>query len=468
MSAIHAIDLLVAHADWLITMDDGRRIYRDGAVAIRDGRIVDVGKSADLVPRYDARRTIDAAHHVVTPGLVDSHIHTAFHLSRGLADEVSSQKFLFERMYPYEGLLGEDESYWSAALCVLELLRNGVTTFVDPGNYLPHVSVRVAGEAGVRCVMSRSTLDVARSAFGKLPDAFMETTEQCLERSERFVQEWHGAFDGRVRAWFQFRGVNNATDALITGLKDLADRYGVGVQTHACFAKETMEASLSGHGVPEVERLARLGVLDRNVLLVHGGWFTPREVKLVVDADARVVCSPSSSMHNGYGTLALGKIPELLELGVTVGLGSDHASSGIVDLLQEMFLASAGYKETRLSSTVMPPERALEMATVNGARCALWDDEIGSLTTGRRADLVLFDTRRAQWQPLYNPVANLVYSANGASTDVVIVGGVVLVDQGRVLSMDEDRVYAEVSRLMPGILSKTGLAEKVRPRWPIL
>jgi 5-methylthioadenosine/S-adenosylhomocysteine deaminase len=371
-------------------------------------------------------------------------------------------------MYPYEGLLGEDESYWSAALCVLELLRNGVTTFVDPGNYLPHVSLQVVGDAGVRCIMSRSTLDVARSAFGKLPEAFMETTEQCLERSEQFVREWHGAFDGRVRAWFQFRGVNNATDALIKGLKDLADRHGVGVQTHACFAKETMEASLSGYGLPEVERLARLGVLDRNTLLVHGGWLTPREIKLVVDAGAGVVCSPSSSMHNGYGTLSVGKIPELLELGVTVGLGSDHASSGIVDLLQEMFLAGAGYKETRLNSTVMPPERVLEMATVNGARCALWDDEIGSLAAGKRADLVLFDTRHAQWQPLYNPVANLVYSATGASTDVVIVGGAVLVEGGRVRSMDEDRVYEEVRRLMPGILSKTGLADKVRPRWPIL
>lgn len=449
-------------------MDDQRRIYRDGAVAIRDGRIVEVGKSADLASRYTARRTIDAGRHVVTPGLIDSHIHTAFHLSRGLADEVSSQKFLFERMYPYEGLLGEDESHWSAALCVLELLRNGVTTLVDPGNYLPHVSARVAGEAGVRCIMSRSTLDVARSAFGKLPEAFMETTEQCLERSERFFREWHGAFDGRVRAWFQFRGVNNATDTLIRGLKDLADRHGVGVQTHACFAKETMEASLSGHGLPEVERLARLGVLDRNTLLVHGGWLTPREVRLVVDAGAAVVCSPSSSMHNGYGTLSMGKIPELLELGVPVGLGSDHASSGIVDLLQEMFLASAGYKETRLNSTVMPPERVLEMATVNGARCALWDDEIGSLVAGKAADLVLFDTRRAQWQPLYNPVANLVYSATGASVDVVIVAGAVLVEGGRVRSMDEERVYDEVRRLAPTILAKTGLADRVRPRWPIL
>jgi 5-methylthioadenosine/S-adenosylhomocysteine deaminase len=462
------VDLLIANADWLISMDPRRQVFRDGAVAIRGDRIVAVGKHADIAVRFEPERVIDARQRVVLPGLVDAHIHTAFHLSRGLADEVSSQKFLFERMYPYEGLLDEDESYWSAALCVLELLRNGVTTFIDPGNYLPHQSVKAAGEAGLRCILSRSTLDITRSAFGKLPDAFIETTDECLQRSEAFVQQWHGAFDGRVRAWFQFRGVNNATDTLIQGLDALARRYGVGVQTHASFAKETLEASLSVHGVPEVERLQRLGALGPHTLLVHGGWLTPREIELVRAADARVVCSPSSSMHNAYGSLAFGKHPELLELGVTVGLGSDHASSGIVDITQEMFLVAGGFKETRLNSTLMPPERVLEMATLNGARCALWEDEIGSLEPGKKADLVLFNTRNPHWQPAYNPIANLVYSANGSSVDTVIVDGAVLMHGRRVLTLDEERIYDEVARLMPGLLAKTGLAERVAPKWPVI
>ncbi len=463
-----SVDLLIANADWLITMDPRRRVFRDGALAIKDKRIVAVGKHADVAPQYEAQRTIDGRNRVVIPGLIDSHIHTAFQLSRGLADEVSSQKFLFERMYPYEGILDEEESYWSAALCVLELLRNGVTTFVDPGNYLAHQSLKAVGEAGLRCVMSKSTLDVTRSSFGKLPDAFNETTEECLDRSEAFVNQWNGAFDGRVHAWFQYRGVNNATDTLITGLTDLAEQYGVGVQTHASFAKETLEASLSAHGVPEVERLYRLGALRSNTLLVHGGWLTPREVAQVREADAKVVLSPSSSLHNAYGSLIMGKHPDLLELGVTVGLGSDHASSGIVDITQEMFLAAGGFKEARLNSTVMPPERVLEMATLNGARCALWEDEIGSLEVGKKADVTLFNTRNAHWQPAYNPIANLVYSANGSSVDTVVVDGAVLMEGRRVLTLDEDRIYDEVARLMPSVLEKTGLAERVAPKWPVL
>jgi len=145
-------DIFIRNVDWLVTVDGDRRIFTDGALVIQGDRIIAVGKTYDLEAEHaSSRHIIDGRGKVVLPGLIDAHIHTAFQLSRGLADEVSAQKFLFERMYPYEGLLTEEESYWSAMLCVLELLRNGVTTFIDAGNYQPHQTARVAGEAGVRC-----------------------------------------------------------------------------------------------------------------------------------------------------------------------------------------------------------------------------------------------------------------------------------------------------------------------------
>ncbi|MGH7275892.1 MAG: amidohydrolase family protein, partial [Candidatus Rokuibacteriota bacterium] len=405
---------------------------------------------------------------VVTPGLIDSHIHTTFQLSRGLADEVSSKAFLFERMYPYEAALDEADALASIRLCVLELVKNGVTTFIDAGNYQPHLTAEVAGAAGLRCVVARSSFDVAASAMGVLPPSFIETTEQALERAEAVVQKLQGTHAGRVQAWFQFRGLNNSTDALIVGLGRLADRYGVGVQTHACFARDTMESSKARHGVTEIERLARLGVLGPNVLLVHVGWATDAELELLRRHDVKCVAAPSSSLHNAYGNLLHGHVPELLDAGVAVGLGSDHASSGVVDLCQEMFLVAGGYKEARTDPAVMPPERVLEMATVNGARCAQWAGEIGALEVGRRADLVLFDTARAEWQPLYNPVANLVYSATGRSVDTVIVDGRMLVEGGRALTLDEGAIIEAARRRAPGILAKTKLAATIAPKWPVL
>jgi 5-methylthioadenosine/S-adenosylhomocysteine deaminase len=163
----------------------------------------------------------------------------------------------------------------------------------------------------------------------------------------------------------------------------------------------------------------------------------------------------------------MGKIPEFLEMGLAVGLGSDHASSGIVDLVQEMRLAAGAYKEVRLNTGVMPPERVVEMATINGARCALWDQEIGSLEAGKKADITLFNTRTAQWQPLYNPVSNLVYSATGASVDTVLCDGKVLMEGRRLKTLNEEEIYTQVDRLIPGILKKTNLEEKIKPRWPV-
>jgi 5-methylthioadenosine/S-adenosylhomocysteine deaminase len=228
-----------------------------------------------------------------------------------------------------------------------------------------------------------------------------------------------------------------------------------------------MEASKARHGVTEIERLARLGVLGPNVLLIHVGWATDEELELLRRHDVKCVAAPSSSLHNAYGNIAHGHIPELLEAGVTVGLGSDHASSGVVDLCQEMFLVAGGYKEVRTNASVLPPERVLEMATVNGARCAQRAGEIGALEVGRRADLILFDTARPEWQPLYNPVANLVYSATGRSVDTVIVDGRVLVEGGRALTLDESAIIEEARRRAPGILAKTKLAALVAPKWPV-
>ena len=461
-------DLFLKNVDWLITVDPKRRIITDAAIAIERDRIAAIGKTAELEPRYrSAQKVIDAHNFVALPGLIDCHIHTSFQLARGLADEVSAQKFLFERMYPYEGLLSDEESYWSASLCVLELLRNGVTTFIDAGNYAPDETARVAGDAGVRAVIAKSGMDIVKSSFGALPERFQETTERVLETEEATVKKWHGSHDGRIRAWFQFRGIPNSSDRLVQGLKELADRYHTGVQTHACFSKETLEACRSQFGLTEIERLNRLGVLGPNVLLVHAGWVSPHEFASLKHHDAKIVAAPSSSLHNGYGNIVMGKIPELLEMGVAVGLGSDHASSGIVDLVQEMTLVTGGYKETRLSTSVMPPERVVEMATINGARCALWEDEIGSLEVGKKADITLFNTRTPQWQPLYNPVSNLVYSATGGSVDTVICNGKILVQGGKTRTLDEERIYKEVRRLMPGILSKTKLEERIKPKWPV-
>ena len=203
------------------------------------------------------------------------------------------------------------------------------------------------------------------------------------------------------------------------------------------------------------------------MLLVHSGWLEPHEVALLAERRPTLVAAPSSSLHNGYGNFVMGKIPELMALGVNVSLGSDHASSGVVDMVQEMLLVAGGYKETRINPRVMPPENVLEMATINGARGARMADMIGSIEVGKQADLVLFDTLRPEWQPLYNPLSNLVYSATGSSVTTVMVAGEVVVEDGHLTKIDETAVFAEVPKVMARIGEKLDLSKMVTLRWPV-
>jgi 5-methylthioadenosine/S-adenosylhomocysteine deaminase len=179
------------------------------------------------------------------------------------------------------------------------------------------------------------------------------------------------------------------------------------------------------------------------------------------------VCAPSSSLHNGYGNFVVGKLPELMALGVNVAIGSDHASSGIVDMTQETRLACCCYKEMRLNPRVMPPEQGLEMATINGAKAALMDKRIGSIEVGKEADIVLFDTRRPEWQPLINPVANLVYSATGDSVRDVFVMGDQVVKDGTLTKIDESRLYEEIPVAVSRFSKHLKIDQMVQLKWPV-
>jgi 5-methylthioadenosine/S-adenosylhomocysteine deaminase len=346
-------------------------------------------------------------------------------------------------------------------------LRHGVTCFIDPGNYHPEASVAAAEATGIRMLASRSSFDLTKSVMGILPERLIEDTKVCLKRAEEVLERWGRTGNPRLKATASFRGLNNASDELIKGLKKLADKHDALLQTHACFSYSTHDGCVARCGLAEIERLEKLGALDERMLVVHSGWLEPQEVEILARTKPSLVCAPSSSLHNGYGNFVVGKIPELMAFGVNVGLGSDHASSGIVDMAQEMRLAACGYKETRLNPRVMPPEHAVEMATINGAKAALWEKQIGSLEIGKDADIVLFDTQRPEWQPLINPVSNLVYSATGDSVRVVFVAGEQVVKDGRLTRIDESALYREIPETVARFSKRLKMSEIVTLKWPV-
>jgi 5-methylthioadenosine/S-adenosylhomocysteine deaminase len=166
--------------------------------------------------------------------------------------------------------------------------------------------------------------------------------------------------------------------------------------------------------------------------------------------------------------MEFGRFPEMIELGVTVALGSDAAmSSNYLDIVREMFLVSGGAKAQRLDPSIMPPETVLEMATINGAKAALWFDEIGSIEPGKKADIAIFDTRKPEWMPVLNPLANLVYSARGGA-DTVLCNGRILMEDGVVLTIDEKLALGEAKVRGERIATDSGLWDRIKPKWPML
>jgi 5-methylthioadenosine/S-adenosylhomocysteine deaminase len=464
---VQSVDLVIADIAWLITMDASRHVIRDAAIAVDQGKIVAVGKSADIVARHSAKRSVDGRAAVATPGFIDCHLHSSFQLSRGLADESNAQSFLFDRMYPYEAALEGEDVRISATLAAAELLRHGVTCFIDPGNYHPDAAVEGVMATGIRMIVSRSSFDLTKSVLGILPERMIESTGVAVERAAAVLERYARSGNPRLGASASFRGLNNASDELITGLKKLADRYSTLLQTHACFSYSTHDSSVARTGQAEIERLESLGVIDERLLIVHSGWLEPAEVAILARRKPSLVCAPSSSLHNGYGNFLFGKLPELMALGVNVAVGSDHASSGIVDMAQEIRLACCCYKETRINPRVMPPETGLEMATVNGAKAALMSERIGSIEVGKEADIVLFDTDRPEWQPLINPVSNLVYSATGDSVRDVFVMGEQVVASGHLTKIDEAKLFAEVPVAVGRLRKHLNFDRMVQLKWPV-
>ena len=464
---MQAAELIVTDIDWAITVDANRRVIRDAAVVVKDGRFAAIGKSTDVRRAWQAKRSVSGKGTVLTPGLIDNHLHSSFQLARGLADEANAQEFLFGHMYPYEAVLDEEDTYTSVLLAATELLRHGVTCYIEPGNYHPDATVRAMMSAGMRMVLGVSCFDKNKAVTGLMPEAMIEDTKRCIDKTEALFERYPGKYSDRLTVSASFRGMNNSSDELILALAEIARRERAILQTHACYSYFTHDASIVQFGVPEIERLERLGVLDENMLLLHGGWLEPHEIALLAKRRPTIVCCPSSSIHNAYGNIKVGNHPELLALGVNVTLGADHASSGTVDLVQEMRYATCMYKEVRLNPRVMPPEQAIEMATINGARGAGLQNEIGSIEIGKKADFVLFDATVSEWQPLYNPVSNLVYSATGNTVKHVYVGGEQVVRDGRMVNVDETDLMREVVKAGERITSRLGSRKLTKLRWPV-
>ena len=454
--------LKIENARYIITMDDERRIIRDGAVVIEGSRITQVGKSAELAD-VAAGRVIDADGMVMAPGLVNGHMHVSYaHATRGIFPDSLGSGYL-PNVFRLQGEMTAEEEYLTSLLGIAELLKYGTTTFIDPGSTkFLDAGLRAYEQSGCRIIVGAHVTD--RPNPVNLP---VYDTDEAIAIVGRTIRDYDGALDGRVRAWAMPFGPNFATPRLLRESKRLADDNGVSLTLHFNNSRAYVESCLRGHGMRPTQYLESLGVLGENVVMSHCLGLDRSEIDVLARTGAKVVAVPTAAVKSGFGMTSEGLLPEMLEAGITAGIGTDAGNnSNLIETNRAMYLIAVLYKDARRSTTAITAETALELATIRGAQTLGLGDEIGSIELGKKADLALYDTRRAEWATLFNPVNSLVYNADGRSVHTVLVDGRVVVENHTPLFVDEQALIAEVQAVGESMLTRTGLS--FPSPWPIV
>lgn len=432
---------------FVVTMDGAGREIASGCVEVGAGRITHVGPAPSGA---EAVHEVDASGLIVMPGLVNTHCHSSQQLARGLADDVDLLTWLHERIWPYEAALSEAEAEISALACALEQIHNGVTTLADPGGQHVDGMGRAISAAGLRAYLGQSSMDEGTG----LPPSMSRSTDEVLALQDDLARRWHGAAEGRIRLSYTLRTIFNCSDALITESVARARALRTIVQMHIAELPAENEHTRATRGTSTVRHLQRIGALGPWFLGAHAVWIDGEEMGLLAQTRASVSHNVASNLR----VLGLPRVADMLDHGITVGIGTDGApANNRMSLIDEMYMASLLQKGLRGDPTVLGARRVLAMATREGARALCWDDEIGSLEAGKAADLVVVDPRTANMIPVHDPVSALVTSLKSENVRSVMCAGRWLMRDGTITVCDEASVLAEAQRRAGEVARRAGV-----------
>jgi 5-methylthioadenosine/S-adenosylhomocysteine deaminase len=426
---------LVITGGTVVTMDDDRRVLSPGAVAVHGSDIVAVGTPQDIAARYRAVETIDAAGQVVLPGLINTHTHAAMVLYRGLGNDLNLQDWLTRYIFPAEGKTVSPEFVRAGTrLAALEMILGGTTTFVDM-YYFEEEVAHATREAGLRGVLGQTVI--------QFPVADAKTPADALARARAFIVKYKG--DALITPAVAPHSMYTLAAADLQAADRLAREQGVPLLIHLEETRTERDDALKAHGMTPTAYLARLGVLGPHVLGAHGVWLGPQDIQTLAQARASISHNPESNMKLASGTAPLA---DYIAAGVSVGLGTDGAASNNdLDMFEAMRQAAFLQKVVRVDPTAAPASLVLEMATRRGAQAIGMGNRLGQLTPGRRADLIVVDTTAPHLQPMFDPIAQVVYAAKASDVRTTVVHGRVLMHDRVVKTLDRRAVLADAQTM---------------------
>lgn len=427
-------------------MDDHNSIVR-GDLLVSDGRIQSIGETSQT-----AEVVIDAAGCAVLPGFVQTHIHLCQTIFRGAADDLPLLDWLKKRVWPLEAAHSAASIRASARLGVAELIKGGTTCALtmETVNHTAEV-FRVIEESGFRATVGKCMMDKGDDVPGPLH----EETENSIQESLALLTEWHGRVDGRIRYCFAPRFALSCTGDLLLRVAKLAKEHGVFVHTHASENKNECALVESETGLRNVAYLDSLGLSGQKVVLAHCVHLDEVEFEILARTRTNVAHCPSSNLKLGSG---IADIHRMLTEGVSVSLGADGAAcNNRLDMFTEM-RSMALLQKAIHGPEAIPANQALRIATIEGARALGLEGEIGTLETGKRADLIAVKLNTLHAGPYLNdPISALVYSAQTSDVQTVIINGELVMRDRKLLTLDEQAVLDDATQERSGLMRRAGI-----------
>lgn len=418
----------IIRGDYVLTMNEKMELFRDGAVAVKDGKIEAVGSAENILKNYSSDTLIDGSGKVILPGFVNTHTHAAMVYFRGLADDLPLKEWLENHIWPAEGKwLSPQFIYDAVELACLEMLKAGVTMFNDM-YFFGDSAAEAVKKMGIRAVLGVGILD--------FPTVSAKTPDEYFLKAERFVQAYKG--DELVTPCIAPHAVYTCGAETLKRSKDMAEKYDVPLHIHLSETEWEVNEIISRHGKRPAEYLESIGFLDKRVIAAHCVWLNDDEINLLSNRGVSVAHCIESNLKLASG---IAPVPQMIRAGVKVSFGTDGAASNNdLAVLGDMATAAKVHKAMAKDPTVLDAKTSLLMATRWGAAALGFGDLLGSIEKGKLADIISIDLRKPHLTPVYDVYSHIVYAALPSDIDTVMVNGKVLVREGNLVSGMEAEV----------------------------
>ena len=425
------VDLIITGSKALL-LDEKNTCLNNAAVAVNGDKIIAVDDSKIILKQFEAKKTIEAGDSLIMPGFVNCHTHAAMTCFRGIADDLELMDWLNNYIFPAEAKnVNKELAYWGSLLGAAEMIKSGTTTFCDMYIFEDETA-RAAKEAGIRCLVGEVLFD--------FPSPNFKTPEEGVAYTKMLIEKWQD--DPLVNIMIEPHALYTCSQPLLADVKKLSEEFNVPIGLHLLENAAEKKQLEEKFGKGAVSFLKDIGYLNEQLVAFHCVHFTEEDMKMFADYGCKVSHNPASNMKLASG---VAPVPEMIKAGVTVGLGTDGcASNNNLDMIKEMGTTAKLHKVARLDPTVMDAQTVVRMATIEGAKTLGMEKKIGSLESGKKADIIVIGLNEPHLTPLYCEYSHLVYATSGADVDTVVINGKVVMENRKLLTINEQDVMQKV------------------------